>query len=131
MLRFAIEIDLTLTHQCISVLWFVDLSILQVSVVHGVFCLIMLIFPIATLAFLLRRRERLPERSMIGRFGTLYQSIKTHSNSTGIYTAIFLFKRLLFVCLVVFLNDYQLFKVLVFMWVQVFYLIWVGWSKPH
>lgn len=105
LLRFCLEIDLKLAHQAISVTYFVGLASLSTSVIHGFFALFVLIFPFATVFFLLRRRDRLPERNMMARFGTLYQGVKTQHKSTVIHTAMFLFRRLFVVCLVVFLND--------------------------
>ena len=131
LLRFALEIDLTLTHQAVSVVWFVGLASLQTTIIHGVFCLLMLFFPFAVMCFLLKSRQRLPDRKVKARYGTLYQGIKTDKKSTACYTAVFIFRRLMLVCLVVFFNDLKFFRPMIFLWMQVFYLIWVGWSKPH
>lgn len=131
MLRFLLEIDLKLAHQAVSITYFVGLASLTTTVIHGFFALFVIIFPFATLCFLLQRRDRLPERNMIARFGTLYQGIRTEHRSTVIHTAMFLFRRLFLVCLVVFLEDQEFLKVQGFLWMQVFYLIWVGWTRPH
>ena len=41
LLRYLLEIDLKLTHQSFAVVWFVGLSSLQYSVLHGIFALMM------------------------------------------------------------------------------------------
>lgn len=131
LLRYLLEIDLKLTHQAISVTWFVGLASLEVSVLHGIFCILMIMFPCLTLSFLLKNRSKLPDRNYVARYGTLYQGIKVENKSTTIYTFIFIMRRLFFVCLVVFLDEKAFFKPMFFLQAQVVYLIYVGWSKPH
>ena len=105
LLRFALEIDLKLTHQAVSIIWFIGLSALQVSVLHGIFLILMIMLPIGVVSFLTRNRKKLDERKMVARYGTLYQGIKTDSWWTAIYNGVFLLRRLFMVCLVVFAND--------------------------
>lgn len=114
-----------------AVTWFVGLASLQTSVIHGIFCFALIVFPIATLYFLLKNRERLPDRKNILKYGTLYQGIKTDKKSTVIYNGIFILRRMFLVCLIVFMYDYPFFKPMIFLWSQVFYVIWAGWTKPH
>ena len=111
--------------------WFVGLASLEISVLHGIFCLLMIAFPCLTLSFLLRNRTKLPDRNYVSRYGTLYQGIKVENRSTTIYTFIFLLRRLFFVCLVVFVEEKEYFKPMFFLQAQVIYLIYVGWTKPH
>jgi len=131
LLRFALEVNLKLTHQAITVTWFVGLASLQTSVLHGIFLLLLIAFPISVLYFLLKNREKLPDRKNIGKYGTLYQGVKTEDKSTVIYSGVFILRRLFMVCLVVFLQDKAFFKPMIFLWAQVFYIIWAGWTKPH
>lgn len=131
LLRFLLEIDLQLTHQAISVVWFVGLASLEVSVLHGIFCILMIMFPALTLSFLLKNRTRLPDRNYVARYGTLYQGIKVENKSTTIYSFVFLMRRMFIVCIVVFLDEKQFFKPMLFLQAQVLYLIYTGWSKPH
>ena len=131
LIRFALELDLKLTHQAISVVFFVGMTSLQISVIHGVFVLLIVAFPVAVICFLTRKTQKLSERKMTAKYGTLYQGIKTESKSTAIFSGAFLLRRLFIVCIVVFLNDYAFFKPMAFLWMEVFYLIWVGWTKPH
>lgn len=131
LLRFCMEVDLKLTHQAISVVWFVGMSSLQTTVIHGVACILMIIFPALVLSFMLKNRSRLPDRNLISRYGTLYQGIRTEQKSTVIHSFVFLLRRLCLVCLVVFFDDMEYFKPMIFMQISVLYLIWVGWSKPH
>lgn len=126
-----LEIDLKLTHQAVSVVWFVGLASLEISVIHGIFCIIMIIFPALTLSFLLKSRERLPDRNYVSRYGTLYSGIKVENKSTAIYTFVFLMRRLFLVCLIVFANEKSFFKPMIFLQAQVAYLIYTGWAKPH
>jgi hypothetical protein len=131
LLRFALEIDLRLTHQAVSVIWFVGLASLQVSALHGVFAVACILFPAGVLWFLLKNRTKLAERNMVARFGTLYQGIKTEQTSTALYSFVFLARRAALVCMVVFLHERAFFKPMGFMFMQVLYLIWAGWAKPH
>lgn len=87
--------------------------------------------PCLTLSFLLKNRTKLPDRNYVSRFGTLYQGIKVENKSTTIYSFIFLIRRLFMVCLVVFLNDQEFYKPMLFLQAQIFYLIYCGWAKPH
>jgi len=111
--------------------WFVGLSSLQVSVLHGIFLILMIMLPVGVVWFLTKNRPKLDERKIVARYGTLYQGIKTESWWTAIYQGVFLLRRLFMVCLVVFAYDYPFFKPMIFLWFQIFYLIWVGWNKPH
>lgn len=91
----------------------------------------MIIFPALVLSFMLKNRTRLPDRNLISRYGTLYQGIRTEQKSTVIHSFVFLLRRLCLVCLVVFFDDLEFFKPMIFMQISVLYLIWVGWSRPH
>jgi len=115
----------------VAITTFVGLTSLQTSVIHGVFCFLLIAFPICTLYFLLKNHERLPDRKNVLKYGTLYQGIKTENKSTVIYSGVFILRRAFLVCLVVFMHDYPFFKPMIFLWAQVFYIIWIGWTRPH
>lgn len=76
----------------------------------------MIFFPVSVLCFLLKSRSRLPDRKVKARYGTLYQGIKTDNKSTAMYTAVFILRRLFFVCLVVFFEEKKFFRPMVFLW---------------
>ena len=131
LIRYLLEINLPLTHQCISVVWFVGLNSMTTSVLHGVFGLLMIVFPALILQFVLRNKSKLQERNYVSRYGTLYQGVKTDRKSTALYSFVFVMRRLLFVCIVVFFDEYAFAKPMAFLQANVLYLIWTGWTKPH
>merc|ERR1719242_2867641 len=101
------------------------------SVLHGVFGLLMIVFPALILQFVLRNKSKLQERNYVSRYGTLYQGVKTDRKSTALYSFVFVMRRLLFVCIVVFFDEYAFAKPMAFLQANVLYLIWTGWTKPH
>jgi len=91
----------------------------------------MLVWPAATMYFLLKNKERLPERNMVARYSTMFDGIRTEHKSTVVYTGIFILRRLACVAIVVFLYEYEFAKVMGFVVIEIFYLEWTGWCRPH
>lgn len=61
----------------------------------------------------------------------MYDGIKTHRNSSAHYISVFLWRRLIFVIVVVLLDQFEYFKIQLFLLLQTFYLIYLGYSRPH
>lgn len=81
--------------------------------------------------FLLKNKERLPERNMVARYSTMFDGIRTEHKSTVVYTGVFILRRLACVAIVVFLYEYEFAKVMGFVVIEIFYLEWTGWCRPH
>ena len=73
----------------------------------------------------------LDHRVTKSKYGTLYEGIKTHHMTTAHYTSVFLWRRLIYVLVVVLLDQFVYFKIQLFLLLQTFYLIYLGYSKPH
>jgi len=130
-LRFMLEIDLKLVHQCIVVAWFVRQNALITSSFHALLGVGMIVFPLFVLCFICSNKDHLLDREKVMRYGTLYDGIKVEDTSTALYSFFFLMRRLAFACLVVFLGEREYLKIMSFLWIQTLYLIYCGWTRPH
>ena len=131
LLRFYLEVDLKLAHQALAVSWFLGAAnTLQFSV-HAFLGGFLVVAPICILWFLLAKQDDLEDREVYNRFSTLYEGIRADSKPNLLYTVVFLVRRIALVCTCIFLYRHEYFKVMIFLWMEGFYLIYVGWNRPH
>ena len=130
-LRFYLQIDLKLTHQAIAVAWFLGMTDFLRFSLNSALSLVLIAAPFCILWVLVSNKDSLMDRETKAKYSTMYDGIKTESNVTVSYTFVFLARRLAFVLTVILLQKYDFFKVMIFLWLEGFYVIYVGWYKPH
>ena len=133
-LRLLIEAFLKLFHQTVAFVLFIGLSkkvLLENFYLHATLGTILILFPPAIACFLLSKKDALHHRDVLGRFGTLYDGIKTESVGALLYTFVFLIRRVIFVVIVCFLASKPYAKTMAFLQVQILYVIYLGWFRPH
>lgn len=57
----------------------------------------------------------LDHRQIKHKYGTLYEGIKTHHKSTAHYTSVFVWRRFIYVLVVVLLDQFVYFKIQLFL----------------
>ncbi len=88
------------------------------------------IFPIVALLLLIKLREKLENTTYKNRFGSLYLNLKTTSNYYMISTFIFLMRRLIFACMIVFMDQSQLYQILANIAISLTVVVYLLLIKP-
>lgn len=86
------------------------------SAVHALIGIFLILFPLFVLYFVLANKDHLLDREKVMRFGTLYDGIRVDSTAPALYSFWFLMRRMAFAALVVFLTEYESFKIMSFLW---------------
>lgn len=131
LLRFYLEIDLKLTHQAIAVAWFLGFSHFLRFSLNAALSIVLIVAPFCVLWFLITKQDFLMDRETKTMYSSLYDGIRTESSVSAAYSFVFLARRLAFVLTVLLLHRLDFFKVMLYLWLEGFYMIYVGWYKPH
>ena len=81
---------------------------------HLVLAALLVLVPFTFAVFLVSKRDALHERDTQGRFGTLYDGIKTDTKATLLYNVVFVARRMSLVLVVLALRENVFARVMIF-----------------
>ena len=145
LLRYLIVSNLKLTYTAfgffISSLAFTTLMQKGMTIGCGILLIFLLAYPTAQMYFLIKYQDRLEEKQVRKRFSTLFDGMLTDYKLALLYNFIFSFRRFGIVFFNITLSPNcpwsnfeqhrYLYKILIFMFIQSIYIIYIIESKPH
>ena len=103
--------------------------------------LFLIVYPLAQMYFLIKYQDRLEEKKVIQRFSTLFDGMKTESKLALLYNTVFGMRRFFIVLINISLSPNcpwsnfeqhrYLYKILIFMFIQSVYIIYILETMPH
>jgi len=134
-LRYMVTGNLKLTHSGFSFVALAFATTDKISAFNLVLaigiCLLIIAWPIFVAIWMEKHKDELLDADLKHKFGTLYQGTKIDERSERLYTVAFSVRRMLLVLSVVCFPTHMFLRVQCFLWLQSFYIIYVGWVQPH